>query len=195
MKTFVIDGVELPYYFRTRINSERTVEVALANWFVDKCPEFVEVGAVLPAYGVVGHMCYDLCEKRAGVLNVDAETVDYTGLNVLNISTIEHMGKAEYGNTVLDADKPIRVFCKTLSEAKNYLVTFPAGHDKQLDRFVDNRHKARVLCWSEGNLWCETDELLTSFGYGQRAPFADAIAVVSNLFNDLHTSQSYANVA
>jgi hypothetical protein len=127
-------------YNNTYFN-ERGVEVPLAQQFVREKGSIVEVGATLPYYGVTGHEVIDPFDEWQGCLRQDAESYDFTGQNVLCISTIEHMGKDDYGNKDIDPQKPVRFLQKLEAEATSFLVTFPVGANKVLDEYMKKNER------------------------------------------------------
>jgi hypothetical protein len=123
----------------TGLCTERTVELALADrWLTGVALERVcEIGAVTPYYWPHRvHRVVDptdphtLVSDRRSVLDVSL-----AGANVLSISTIEHIGREEYG---LSADGSLlkKSLAKLFSEGQVFLVTFPTGYNLTLDALV-----------------------------------------------------------
>lgn len=142
-----------PYeYFDDPVNTtlinERCIEIPLGIRFLDRIDinNIIEVGCVMPFYGYCEHLIVDQFEKDhpAGeVLNVDAMTFDFTGRDILCLSTIEHIGKEDYLNTDIDPQKAIDVLNKFDKEANSFLVTWGAMYHNELDEYV----KANLDRW------------------------------------------------
>ena len=95
-------------YFDDPVNTtminERCIELALGLRYMEKVgnDNLTEVGCVMPFYGYCEHPIIDLFEKdepAGDVQNVDAEECDFTGRDVLCLSTLEHIGKEEAPQT------------------------------------------------------------------------------------------------
>lgn len=156
---------EHPYncgYVHERM-TERSVELALAKEYIDKCADdVIEIGAVTPYYFFDDKLCEIIdptdCHKR--VTRKSLFDCDLRGKNVLSISTVEHIGTSDYGmneqKTVIDAIE------KILEESDSCLITAPMGYNSLLDRWVEkNKQNVRVsvLKRSINNHWDEiTDE-------------------------------------
>ena len=130
-------------------NNERVVELRIAiNWYEKlieqgKKDSILEVGNVLQFYGHVEHKCIDLYAEypdiSAGgeVDNVDAREVDYTGKNVMSVSTIEHIDLAgEYEVKEGDGSGAITVLDKIVNESDSYFITWGPNANKKLDDYV-----------------------------------------------------------
>ena len=134
-------------YFDDPVNTtminERCIELALGLRYMEKVgnDNLTEVGCVMPFYGYPEHPIIDLFEKDhpAGVVqNVDAEECDFTGQDVLCLSTLEHIGKDDYDNTDIDAQKAIRILDKITNEASSFMVTWGTRYHNELDEYVKN---------------------------------------------------------
>jgi len=130
-------------------NNERVVELRIAiNWYEKlieqgKKDSILEVGNVLQFYGHVEHKCIDLYAEypdiSAGgeVDNVDAREVDYTGKDVMSVSTIEHIDLAgEYEVKKGDGSGAITVLDKIVNESDSYFITWGPNANKKLDDYV-----------------------------------------------------------
>jgi len=130
-------------------NNERVIELRLAiNWYEKlieqgKKDNILEVGNVLQFYGHVEHKCVDLFAEypdiSAGgeVENVDAREVDYTGKDVMCVSTIEHIDLAgEYEVKEGDGSGAITVLNKIVNESDSYFITWGPNANKKLDDYV-----------------------------------------------------------
>lgn len=138
MNTFSINDVTLRYareHFNEAYQNERSIEVALGRWFLDRFKgEVLEVGAVMPYYGAENHEIADLADEHPKSKKLNALDIDYAGRNVLCISTIEHMMTKEYGN---GSDKDsITFLTNVLTSASNYLITWGTGYNPHLDAYM-----------------------------------------------------------
>ena len=100
-----------------------------------------EVGCVMPHYGYCEHPIIDLFseDSPAGVVqNVDAEECDFSGKDVLCLSTVEHIGKSDYDNPDIDPEKAIRILDKITNEANSFLITWGTRYHNELDAHVKN---------------------------------------------------------
>lgn len=138
MKHFKINDVSLPYAreaFNEAWKNERSVEVSLGRWFLDKFNgNVLEVGAVMPYYGHSEHEIIDLADEHPKSKKINALSFDYTGRNVLCISTIEHMMTKEYNNGS-DQDS-INFLNMVISQADNYMITFGISYNPFLDDYL-----------------------------------------------------------
>lgn len=116
--------------------NERAVEVALGRYFCAKVgiANLTEVGAVMPFYGVEGQTVVDTLDAYPHCIRQNAIYHDFTGRNVLSISTIEHMMASECGN---ESDRDSITFIdKVRREALFYLVTWGIGYNRWLDEYM-----------------------------------------------------------
>ena len=129
-------------YFDDPVNTtminERCIELALGLRYMEKVgnDNLTEIGCVMPFYGYCEHPIIDLFEKdhpAGDVQNVDAEVYDFTGRDVLCLSTLEHIGKDDYENTEIDPQKAGRILDKITSEAKSFFITWGTRYHNELD--------------------------------------------------------------
>jgi len=124
---------------KTLIN-ERCVEIPLIFRYIDFTGgDLTEIGAVSPYYCQYEHDCIDPTDKRA-TRNDKAEECDFTGLNVLSVSTIEHIGRGDY-HLEKEPDLAFKVLNKIYSECKTCLITWPIGYNLELDKAADKNLK------------------------------------------------------
>ena len=141
--------------------NERCVELALAlRWMLENDGNFVEVGAVMPWYpGVLdaiglgtGQDCIDPNDKKGNVVvNSKGETehddkgepikvgimdVSLKGENVLAISTMEHIGVENNGETLVEPKAAQEALQKILKESKSCFITIPLGYHAKLDEWI-----------------------------------------------------------
>ena len=119
--------------------TERCVEIALGRHAIaSRSPTNVlEVGNVLPLYGVTRHVVLDKYERGAGVLNIDI--VDYHpgrrfGLAV-SLSTLEHVGWDEEPR---DPGKAAGALQRLGAMADDLLVTIPVGVHREFEEAFVN---------------------------------------------------------
>lgn len=136
---FKINNVSLPYHrgtYNKSYENERSCEVPLGHWFLDKFNDDVlEVGCVLPYYlDGIKHTVIDLTDIHPCNIKANALDWDYTGKNVLCVSTIEHLQKREYSNGS-DQDA-VTLLNLIISQAANWLITFPPTYHPILDAYL-----------------------------------------------------------
>ena len=140
---FKIYNTQLEYFYHSynkTKNNERCVEVSLGFDFLKRVnnENVIEIGAVIPYYSEnIIHDVYDIIDPYDKCIRVDLTKTDFSfiGYNVLSISTIEHIGKGDYGLEV-DNDIGIIFLKKIIKESKNYLITFPWGYNKIFDEQI-----------------------------------------------------------
>ncbi len=140
-------------------HTERSVELAVADRWLNLVADVTEVGAVTPYYWP--RRVLDVVDPTDTHLQVarrkGIETIDLTGRSVLSISTFEHIGRGDYK---LAADPPAagRAIDQLVAQSAIFLVTFAAGYNAWLDEHilaridVDVRLLVRGECgvgWSE----------------------------------------------
>jgi hypothetical protein len=151
--------------------TERTVELALADDWLKRASDPIEIGAVTPYYWpnrisqivdpTDGH---PLVTQRASLFSVDI-----TGRDVLSISTVEHVGLDDYNQneekSAIDAVRYIN------DRANRFLITFPVGYNDTLDKFIFGRSLNKC---DVGFLVRENNELWQPAGFedGYR-PYGD----------------------
>ena len=147
-------------------NNERIIELRLAiNWYEKlieqgKKDNIVEIGNVLQFYGHVEHRCIDKFAEypdiSAGgeVEKVDALDVDLTDKDVMCVSTIEHVGMADYDNPKPNEGADgVALLDKIVAEAKSYFITFGPNYNRKLDVHVKSN-----LASYDWHGWCRTGE-------------------------------------
>jgi hypothetical protein len=192
-RTFQFRGTPLPYTlerYNSSYRNERAVEISIGRWFAQGGTDrMLEVGNVLPYYGLRGHTVVDKYERVPGVLNVDI--VDYVPEQpfeaVVSLSTLEHVGWDEEPR---DPEKVLRAFAAVRKAARpsgRVLVTVPVGHHPVLDSALRHREitfpqESWLVRVNRENEWVEADreEALTR-RYG--APFRNANAIYVGSIN------------
>jgi hypothetical protein len=192
LESFSLEGYDKKYrYFNHSHNmgfpcrrfTERTIELALADEWLNNNPDAWEIGAVSPYYW----------PKR--VLNVIDPTdthpqvnfhgslfdFDLSGKDLLLISTIEHIGQSQYGlEEKVDA---VQALEKISAEANNYLITFPVGWNNLLDDFVfsGGAHDLCNVCFLVRNkyeLWEPAPSKHARLPYGGKKNWANSVAIL-----------------
>lgn len=129
-----------PLYYNkssTTLDNERCIEIELGVRYKEKAKNIIEIGAVLPYYVASDHVVIDPSDEKS-THKIGAEEYDYTDKHILSISTIEHIGRLEYGLTNEDKDLAFNVFKSILHSCKSCLISWPIGFNKTLDDQVKN---------------------------------------------------------
>jgi hypothetical protein len=181
--------IQLKYFgyhpYNNPTHAERNVELPLAFWFLDKFKDdlgnVIEVGEVTPFYAPPRHTVYDVACEKPATIKMDAVQVEYPGKHLLSISTVEHIGTTDYGQTPNPALLPA-VISKMLA-AKNYLITFPLGYNSQLEDLVKNERYV-ILERVAPTQWRQVERKLPG-NYKYNSPWfaGNAICVLTNLEN------------
>lgn len=188
---FVLGGRRYAYFWHdhnTTWRNERCVEVSLARCSLEESAgaRVLEVGNVLSHYFSVSHDVVDKYERAPGVQNADV--VDFVPDRrydlIVSLSTLEHVGQDE---TPSEPGKALRAVAhlkdRCLAPGGRMLVTFPVGHNRELDRaFAAGRlpftqshcmkREGRFAHWREA-AWAEVQ----SAAYGNPHPFANALVI------------------
>lgn len=153
-------GKEKFVYVRENNNSawrnERSVELGLGKYFYEKYKDIFEIGDVCPHYSFFKEWpVLDPFGPYQKAIRKDVMDYDYTGLNVLSISTFEHMNQEEYQNN--DPDLGIKALKKVVNEAKNYLITIPVGGWRKIENFLKNQKEIKYTFMRRKNIRGETN--------------------------------------
>ena len=161
-------GINLNYRL-----TERALELALAKEWLKNKEQYTEIGAVTPYYPDIytPHDVIDPVDIH-DLVNIKKSMfeIDFSRKNVLFISTIEHIGKDDYGliqkETATDALK------KITKEAKSCFVTFPLGYNEILDKYINeiynNDNPFEIIIYSRSeykNDW-KISETKPQYTYG-----------------------------
>jgi len=124
-------------------SSERAIEIPLAVDFLSnqvKGGPVLELGCVLPYYilKAKNHRVCDLMDGHPENEKCDIRrlTDEDLATNVISISTLEHIGKADYGIEAKGDAESVCVLKRILGHAKKCFLTFPLGHNAELDAYV-----------------------------------------------------------
>ena len=123
-------------------NTEREIEIAIALRWLERNPkDVVEVGAVMPYYhDDVKHEVIDPYDERATIVDF-MENQDLMLMNVLCISTIEHIGTTDYATNerqnIVDKNAAINALKQILDDGENCLISIPIGYNHFLDSWLE----------------------------------------------------------
>ena len=161
------------------LTNERCIEVPIGLRFLDAFQQdnFIEVGAVLPYYIKASHKCIDPTDKLSSIKEY-AENINYKGMSVLSISTIEHIGHGDYGLHKKE-DHAAEVLLKIHNESHRYLISWPIGYNKKLDSYTKESNMFEYIFHKriDHNNWIlSKDESVFNTEYG--APFKCGNAVI-----------------
>jgi hypothetical protein len=165
-------------------NSERMVEIPLAEWFLKRCnydPTLIEVGAVTPYYFNVAHLIYDPYDIYEKCIKIRAEYIGYREKTLLSISTIEHICKSEadYNKPIEDDDTAVNVLLNMMS-AKEYVITFPRRFNECLDNFAEQENEHIIkLKRTQPRTW-EHAQSLNDVWFNVPYPCGNGLYIVTN---------------
>ena len=159
------------------VNTERMIEVPLGYWFINNYSPIIEIGAVTPYFYNITHEVVDPNDSWVGCVKKNADQIDYTNLNVLSISTVEHISHGEYGQPSTP-DGAINAL-KRMMQANKWLITWAAGYHKNLDNYVEDNVKSVKLLRKEFSIW-ESVPSLKTVQYDYPFPYGNAVYVVTN---------------
>lgn len=157
-----IDLFEHPYncgYTYQRM-TERSVELSLGRKYFEEHENIYEIGAVTPYYFESNNIekIIDPTDPHKRVTKASLFDVDLTGKNVLSISTVEHIGTADYGMS--ESLNVVDAVNKILSESHSCLITAPFGYNRLLDDWLESNKEnqyVHVLERKINNHWEEVD--------------------------------------
>lgn len=176
--------VVLQYDRWTAVGTERKAEMPLAAWFLEQFDhDVIEIGEVCPCeIGDVKHTVYDYGPAKETTIRMDASDVDYTGKNVLSISTIEHVGNGDYGYAREDK-KAINLLKKMIDQSNNYLITFPIGYNREFEKDITDSAIQYIIIERDGNSnWTQVDNKdFSCYNYNSPYSAGNAICVFTNM--------------
>ena len=120
--------------------TERSIELALADrWLSHVYGPVIEIGAVTPYYWPKRVMrVVDPADPHSLVTDrVSLFDIDTTALNVLCLSTLEHIGSGEYDQPV-DPKGPTKALIHLTRNCVDYLITVPFGYHPDADASLFN---------------------------------------------------------
>jgi hypothetical protein len=182
-------NIKLKYFgyhpYNNPTHSERNVELSIAFWYLKyfehDLQNLIEVGEVTPFYYDPRHLVIDVAAEKPATVKKDAADVEYCGKHLLSISTIEHIGTRDYGQTPDPARLPL-VISKMLA-SKDYLITFALGYNPQLEDLIKDEHYF-VLERIASTKWRQTENRdLKRFKYNSPWFAGNAVCILTNLQN------------
>jgi len=163
-------------------NNERRAELPIAFWFISMYyNNLIEVGEVTPFYAEVTYDVYDPSGEKPNTKKIDGFDIDYTNKNVLSISTVEHIGRGDYGFPVVP-HQALEYIKLVKSQCNKFLITFPIGYNRELeeDLILDNQDFFIVERDSINN-WKTVDHKdFSRYEYNSPYYAGNAIAVLTN---------------
>lgn len=130
-------GHEYPYFYHSHNcgkqnaprRTERTVELAVVDHWLkllgENAPPLAEIGAVSPYYWPNRIRNVIDPADRMGTVRKSMFDVDTMGMDVLSISTIEHIGEKRYG--LNEPRTPMDAFRRIVERSNRCLITIPYG--------------------------------------------------------------------
>jgi hypothetical protein len=194
-----IGKVNIDYYrkspsYNDARSNPRTLEVPLGFYFLNLFKEKTfEVGAVMWYYTASGHKTLDLYDTDERCIREDAVYHDYTGKNVLSISTIEHIGHNNYKtdgyhkplkDQEMLKENSFKCLISIMDNSKNYLITTPIGYNKYFDKRVSESNVNKIVARriNSANEWEVTpDSNDMNYSWGHPYGSANAICIFTNL--------------
>ncbi len=169
--------------YNTTLQNERCAEIALALRWIKEHPDFVEIGAVMPYYGTEGHDCVDPFDGKS-THKCRLSEYDIKDKNVLSISTIEHIGRSDYGNNNVNSHEAIDGLLEIINKSKNYFVTIPIGYNGDLDGYL-KAHLSEIKGYGivrKGDpLWEKVDPVEhLNYSYGSPYHAGNFIFIITN---------------
>jgi len=161
--------------------TERAIELALADDWLQNRFDVCEVGAVTPYYWP-GRVKIIIDPYDSNTLVTDRVSLferSYIGLDVLSISTIEHVGTGDYG--LSPHESAIEALELIIKQARTFLLTIPLGYNKLLDAYCfmnQDKYKYCLSIYSRNtidNRWEKELSMSKEYQYGPK--WANAIAV------------------
>lgn len=183
----------LPYFhhhhncgFPGKRRTERTVELAIADWWLKQHPDAVEVGAVTPYYwpGRVANVIDPADSHRAVTDRISLFDFDFSNRDILSISTVEHIGEHRYG--LNEPRTPMQAIEKISGEARKFVITFPSGWRPELDEFVfsgevDRMCRATFLVRNDDETWSRSERRNAKRPYGgENVTWANCLIILTN---------------
>jgi len=184
----VTEKVTLKYQdwggYNNPTGNERKAELPIGFWFLEKFGHetVIELGEVTSYYREPKHKVYDLAPGKKTSIKMDALEVPYSGKNVFSISTVEHIGKGDYGNPMVP-HMAIEVVKKIVDQAKNYLITFPVGYFREIEQdLVKEGIDYFLLQRDTANHWIKIeDKAMENYKYSSPFPAGCCLCIITNL--------------
>ena len=189
-ETFAFAGREHRYFvhwFNSTWMNERAVEIALAlpGAAEVEADRRLELGNVLPYYGVRGHLVVDLFEQGDNIVNCDVLDFrpDRSFDRIVSVSTLEHVGTDDGTGSPERAVRAVDHLLSMLAPGGRALLTWPTGYNPALDQMamsggpLESRAMIRL---DRDNRWREASiEAAFRQPYGSRFRFGNGLIVAS----------------
>jgi hypothetical protein len=157
--------------------TERSLELALADVWLEQLDtdHVTEIGAVTPYYWprrvstvVDPYDSHPLVTHRVSLF-----ALDFSGRDVLAISTLEHISVGDYG-PANGGETPVRALEKICRESRRFLITVPYGYNAAVDdtlfadyRFAGDVSATYMVRSVRGNDWREASAREAAVPYGR----------------------------
>lgn len=166
-------------------HTERTIEIPIAKRWIENKINILEIGAVLPYFCEVNHDIVDPSDNRANIKKYFHE-IDIKDKNILSISTIEHIGLADYGNTYININGAAESIKRIMDESSDFLISIPIGYNLPLDNWIENnQHLFNTFGYrkqSHGpSIWEYETKINFKTNYGQPFPYANLVIFLTKL--------------
>jgi len=167
--------------------TERTVELSLADYWLNHVSDVYEVGAVTPYYWPNRvKAVIDPADSHGAVTSrTSLFENDFTGKNVLSISTVEHVGTGQYG--ISESKNSIDAIIKLLNESNQCLITAPLGWNTILDKYLlDGEYEQtgytfRFMIRQSDDTWVPAERKNAYIRYGgggNLSPWANSLVFI-----------------
>ncbi len=195
-RTFRFGGHEYRYFYHAYNcgfpviprRCERTVELALADYWMTQANDVWEVGAVTPYYwpGRAAEIFDPFDKNELVTIRQSMFDFSFRGRDVLSVSTIEHIGSVKYApEGTPENHTGIDALVKLLTESRVCLVTFGIGQNEDLDKFVLANEvmgaRFRFMARNMDESWSEINQNMAYRTYGspdQVQDWANSVAII-----------------
>lgn len=163
--------------------TERTIEVPIGIKWINGKSNLIEIGAVLPYFCKTSHDVIDPSDGRANIKKYLHE-IDIVGKNVLSISTIEHIGLEEYGNTYSNSNGAAESIQRILKESSSCLISVPIGYNLKMDQWIkDNQEQLNIFTYRKMShspvLWKYNNQIIDlNAEYGKPFQYANLVVFI-----------------
>ncbi len=188
--SFEYQGRTLPLtYHRHNVTwaNERAVEVSIAREYLDRCAGkcVLEIGNVTSHYFGVRHLILDKYEKGTdSVPVINQDVVDFATDRrfdlILSVSTVEHIGFDDDGDSRQKIPLTISKCRSMLKPGGIFLITVPLGYNPALDELIAadelGCERATYIRRDAQREWaqCGKEDALRC-AYGRPFPYANCI--------------------
>lgn len=160
--------------------TERSLELAIADAWLDQLDtaHVTEIGAVTPYYWPrrISSIVDPYDSHSLVTHGVSLFAFDFTGRDVLAISTLEHISMGDYGPAT-PGETPVDALEKICRESRRFLITVPYGYNAAVDemlfadfRFADDVSATYMVRSVRGNDWRQASAREAAVPYGRTDP-------------------------